>query len=121
MIQGKAMRISSLLVARVSLPVALIVACPAAQAAPLPLPTPALSQPAQILPVRSVLRGLVDFLSDDDTYVHDDHYDWQSYRDSTSRKDRVRDFYQMQQDAQKDYWRHQKDAQKRMIKQQRGW
>lgn len=113
------MSTSSRLAARISLSVALIAICPAVRAAP--LPSQVMTGPAEILPARSVLRGLVDFLNDEDTYVHDDHYDWQSYRDSTSRKDRIRDFYQMQQDAQKDYWRHQREAQKRMIKQQRGW
>ena len=115
------MSLSPRLAIRVSLSAALVAACSAAGAASLPSPAPAMAAPARIQPVRNVLRGLVDFLGEDDRYVHDDHYDWQSYRDSTSRKDRIRDFYQMQQDAQKDYWRQQKEAQKRMIKQQRGW
>ena len=116
------MSLSSRLAARISLSALLIAACSAGNAAPMPSPSQGMAAPAPILPVRNVLRGLVDFLSDDDDrYVHDDHYDWQSYRDSTSRKDRIRDFYRMQQDAQKDAWRDQKEAQKRMIKQQRGW
>jgi hypothetical protein len=71
---------------------------------------------------RSVLRKLFDSMStDDDDYVHDDHYDWQAYHDATSRKDRVRDFYRMQNEMQKDAVRAQLQAQKKMIKAQRGW
>lgn len=116
------MSICSSLAARISLSAALMIACAAAHAAPIPVPSPAMAGAEHILPARNVLRGLVDFLNDDDdTYVHDDHYDWQNYRNSTSRKERIRDYNQMQLDAQKDYWRHQKEAQKKMIKQQRGW
>lgn len=106
---------------RVSLALAMSAAIAAAHAAPIPAPSPAMSEPMHVVPARNALQGIIDFLGDDDNYVHDDHYDWQRYRDSTSRKERIRDFYQMQQGAQMDYWRHQKDAQKRMIKQQRGW
>lgn len=67
-----------------------------------PASSPAIAGAEQILPARNLLRGLADFLGDDD-HVHDDHYDWQSHRGQTSRKDRIRDVYRMQQDAQKDY------------------
>ena len=40
---------------------------------------------------------------------------------STSRKERVRDYYRMQKDMQKDYWKGQKEMQKNAIKRQRGW
>ncbi|WP_332696225.1 hypothetical protein [Bosea sp. (in: a-proteobacteria)] len=115
------MSIFSSNLARISLALALSTAAAAAHAAPAAAPSQAMSEQRHILPVGNVLQGIIDFLGDDDNYVHDDHYDWQRYRDTTSRKERVRDFYQMQQGAQMDYWRHQKDAQKRMIKQQRGW
>lgn len=82
-----------------------------------PLPETAASLPVE--PARSALRKFFDALGDDD--VHDDHYDWNDYRDATSRKDRIRDWQRMQLDAQKDYWRQQKDMQKRAIKAQRGW
>jgi hypothetical protein len=90
-----------------------------ASAAPVFAPLP---EAASVLPVeqaRSALRKFFDTLGDDD--VHDDHYDWNDYRDATSRKDRIRDWQRMQLDAQKDYWRQQKDMQKRAIKAQRGW
>ena len=58
---------------------------------------------------------------DDDGYIHDRHYDWNQYRNSTSRKERIRDYYRMQKEAEKDYWRAQKNMQKQMIKRQRGW
>ncbi|PZO04523.1 MAG: hypothetical protein DCF30_00070 [Hyphomicrobiales bacterium] len=75
---------------------------------------------APVVPVRSILRDLFRSLGEDD-YVHDDHYDWDAYRNATSRKDRIRDYNRMQLDMQKDAWRQQKDAQKAMIKAQRGW
>lgn len=107
--------------ARTSLALALSMAAAAACAAPLTVPSQAMSEQRHILPAGNMFRGIIDFLGDQDNYVHDDHYDWQRYRDTTSRKERIRDYYQMQQEAQKDYWRHQKEAQKQMIKQQRGW
>ncbi|MCB5174882.1 hypothetical protein [Microvirga lenta] len=61
------------------------------------------------------------FVDEDDGYIHDRHYDWNQYRNSTSRKERVRDYYRMQKEAEKDYWRAQKNMQKQMIKRQRGW
>jgi hypothetical protein len=64
---------------------------------------------------------LFELFSSDDDYVHDRHYDWNQYRNSTSRKERVRDYYRMQNEVQKDYWRAQKNMQKEMIKRQRGW
>lgn len=115
------MSICSNLAVRISLSLSLVAVGAAAQGAPVLAPSPAMGERGHLVPARNVLRGIVDFLGDDDNYVHDDHYDWQNYRDSTSRKQRIRDYYQMQKDAQKDYWRHQKEAQKRMIKQQRGW
>lgn len=69
---------------------------------------------------RSIFKKMFDGLGDDG-YVHDDHYDWQAYRDSTSRKDRVKDFYRMQTEMQRDAIRSQLQAQKKMIKAQRGW
>ena len=48
-------------------------------------------------------------------------YDFDRYRKSTSRKERVRDYYRMQKDMQKDYWKSQKEMQKNAIKRQRGW
>jgi hypothetical protein len=115
------MSIFSPTLVRISLALALSTAAAAVHAAPVAAPSPALDGQASILPVRNVLRGIIDFLGEQDDYVHDDHYDWQRYRDTTSRKERVRDFYQMQQGMQMDYLRQQKEAQKRMIKQQRGW
>lgn len=74
---------------------------------------PALAQPAQFQ---------FNFSNDDDdVFSNNRHYDWDQYRNSTSRKERIRDYYRMQNDMQKDYWRHQKDMQKNMIKRQRGW
>lgn len=69
---------------------------------------------------RSIFQKMFDTLADD-TYVHDDHYDWQAYRDTTSRKERVKDFYRMQTEMQRDAMRGQIQAQKKMIKAQRGW
>jgi hypothetical protein len=71
-------------------------------------------------PIPVQMPGLIELFSDDD-YIHDRHYDWEQYRNATSRKERVRDYYQMQKDVQKDYWRQQKEMQKNMIKRQRGW
>lgn len=70
-----------------------------------------------------VQMGLLELLfnDDDDGYVHDRHYDWNQYRNSTSRKERIRDYYMMQREAEKDYWRAQKNMQKEMVKRQRGW
>ncbi|AZO80632.1 MULTISPECIES: hypothetical protein [unclassified Bosea (in: a-proteobacteria)] len=88
-------------------------------AAPAFMPLPGAASALPIEPARSALRNFFDALGDDD--VHDDHYDWNDYRDATSRKDRIRDYQRMQIDAQKDYWRQQKDMQKQAIKAQRGW
>jgi pyruvate/2-oxoglutarate dehydrogenase complex dihydrolipoamide acyltransferase (E2) component len=82
-------------------------------------PAPKAAAALPVEPARSALRKFFDALGDDD--VHDDHYDWNDYRDATSRKDRIRDYQRMQLDAQRDYWRHQKEAQKQAIKAQRGW
>lgn len=90
-----------------------------ASAAPAFAPAPEVASTLPVEPARSALRKFFDALGDDD--VHDDHYDWNDYRDATSRKDRIRDWQRMQFDAQKDYWRQQKDMQKRAIKAQRGW
>jgi hypothetical protein len=90
-----------------------------ASAAPAFVPLPEAVSSLPVEPARSALRKFFDALTDDD--VHDDHYDWNDYRDATSRKDRIRDWQRMQFDAQKDYWRQQKDMQKRAIKAQRGW
>lgn len=90
-----------------------------ASAAPVFTPLPEIASALPVEPARSALRKFFDTLGDDD--VHDDHYDWNDYRDATSRKDRIRDWQRMQLDAQKDYWRQQKDMQKRAIKAQRGW
>jgi hypothetical protein len=79
-----------------------------------------LQAPTMIAPARSILRDLFRDDGEDD-FVHDDHYDWNDYRNSTSRKERVRDFYEMQRQDQKSYWKQQKEAQKDMIKRQRGW
>ena len=90
-----------------------------------------LTAPASALPVASApdrdavvvpaqqFRFFLD--DDDDGYIHDRHYDWNQYRNSTSRKERIRDYLQMQKEAEKDYWRAQKEMQKQMIKRQRGW
>lgn len=68
------------------------------------------------------MQGLLELFADDqDDYSHDRHYDFDRYRNSTSRKERIRDYYQMQKDAQKDYWKAQKEMQKNAIKRQRGW
>ena len=115
------MKIFSSSLARIPLVLAFSMVTAAAHAAPAAAPSQAMSEQRHILPAANMLRGIIDFLGDQDDYVHDDHYDWQRYRDTTSRKERIRDYYQMQQEAQKDYWRHQKEAQKQMIKQQRGW
>ncbi|MEI5668171.1 hypothetical protein WBO78_23780 [Bosea sp. CCNWLW174] len=88
-------------------------------AAPAFAPLSGVASALPVEPARSALRKFFDALGDDD--VNDDHYDWNDYRDATSRKDRIRDWQRMQLDAQKDYWRQQKDAQKRAIKAQRGW
>ena len=90
-----------------------------ASAAPSFAPLPSAVSVLRVEPARSVLRKFFDALGDDD--VHDDHYDWNDYRDATSRKDRIRDWQRMQLDAQRDYWRQQKDMQKQAIKAQRGW
>ncbi len=87
-----------------------------ASAAPAFAPLPEIASAPPVEPARSALRKFFDALGDDD--VHDDHYD---YRDTTSRKDRIRDWQRLQLDAQKDYWRQQKDMQKQAIKAQRGW
>lgn len=90
-----------------------------ASAAPAFAPLPGIDATLPVEPARSALRKFFDALGDDD--VHDDHYDWNDYRDATSRKDRIRDWQRMQLDAQRDYWRQQKDMQKQAIKAQRGW
>ena len=72
---------------------------------------------------RVQMRGLLELFADDDEgyYSHDRHYDFDQYRNATSRKERVRDYYRMQKDMQKDYWKGQKEMQKNAIKRQRGW
>lgn len=97
----------------------LLAAAPAAEAAPAFAPQPAATQRLPVEPARSMLKNLFDALGDDD--VHDDHYDWKDYRNSTSRKERIRDYYEMQRQDQKDYWKGQKEMQKKAIKAQRGW
>ena len=97
-----------------------LTAAPAALAAPAFVPPPAVTPAPPIEPARSLLKNFLDALSDDDD-VHDDHYDWKDYRNSTSRKERIRDYYEMQRQGQMDYWRAQKDMQKKAIKAQRGW
>lgn len=82
------------------------------------LPIPSAPTPG---PVVVPVQQFQLFLGDDDSYVHDRHYDWNQYRNSTSRKERIRDYYLMQKEAEKDYWRAQKNMQKQMIKRQRGW
>jgi len=81
----------------------------------LPLRAEPLAEPA-----RSILRDLFRDDGEDD-FVHDDHYDWNDYRNSTSRKERIRDYQEMQRQDQKSYWKQQKEIQKDMIKRQRGW
>jgi hypothetical protein len=72
--------------------------------------------------VQSVqMQGLLDLFSDDRDDYGRDRYDFDRYRESTSRKERVRDYYRMQKDMQKDYWKGQKEMQKNAIKRQRGW
>lgn len=95
--------------------VSVVVGCASPGASALPItPGPApVAIPAQM--------GILDLFADDDDYVHDRHYDWDQYRNSTSRKERIRDYYRMQKEAEKDYWRAQKQMQKDMIKRQRGW
>lgn len=78
---------------------------------------PAPGPDAAIIPVQQFRF----YLDDGDGYIHDRHYDWNQYRNSTSRKERIRDYYLMQKEAEKDYWRAQKEMQKQMIKRQRGW
>ena len=99
---------------------AFIAASPAAIAAPAFAPLPAGVQSLPVEPARSLLKNFLDALGDDDD-VHDDHYDWKDYRNSTSRKERIRDYYEMQRQDQKDYWKGQKEMQKKAIKAQRGW
>jgi hypothetical protein len=99
---------------------AFVAASPAAIAAPAFALLPAGVQSLPIEPARSLLKNFLDVLGDDDD-VHDDHYDWKDYRNSTSRKERIRDYYEMQRQGQMDYWRAQKDMQKKAIKAQRGW
>jgi len=102
----------------------LLTGAEAVRAAPVAsAPALVLSSELPIHPARSVLRDFFENLGeeDDDGFVHDGHYDWQSYRDSTSRKERVRDYLRMQNEMQKDAFRAQKNAQKEMIKRQRGW
>ena len=79
---------------------------------------PASGLEAVVVPVQQFRFFLDD---DDDGYIHDRHYDWNQYRNSTSRKERIRDYPQMQKEAEKNYWRAQKEMQKQMIKRQRGW
>ena len=98
---------------------AFIAAAPVAIAAPAFAPLPAGTQALPVEPARSLLKNFLDALGDDD--VHDDHYDWKDYRNSTSRKERIRDYYEMQRQDQKAYWKDQKEMQKRAIKAQRGW
>lgn len=83
-------------------------------------PAPELRAPSLVEPARSILRDLFRDDGEDD-FVHDNHYDWNDYRNSTSRKERIRDYYEMQRQDQKSYWKQQKEAQKDMIKRQRGW
>ncbi|MBZ6077179.1 hypothetical protein [Microvirga puerhi] len=71
--------------------------------------------------VQPIQMGFLELFADDDEYVHNRHYDWEQYRNSTSRKERIRDYYRMQRDAEKDYWKAQKQMQKEMVKRQRGW
>jgi hypothetical protein len=83
-------------------------------------PVLGLQAPGLVEPARSLLRDLFRDDGEDD-FVHDNHYDWNDYRNSTSRKERIRDFNEMQRHDQKSYWKQQKEAQKDMIKRQRGW
>lgn len=96
-----------------------LLAAVGAEAAPAFPAAPAATPALPVEPARSALRNFLDALVEDD--VHDDHYDWQNYRDQTSRKDRIRDYQRLQINAQKDYWRQQKEMQKQAIKAQRGW
>jgi hypothetical protein len=71
---------------------------------------------------KAQMQGLLDLFADDgDDYSNDRHYDFDQYRNSTSRKERIRDYYRVQKDVQKDYWKGQKEMQKNAIKRQRGW
>ncbi|WP_210496178.1 hypothetical protein [Microvirga antarctica] len=72
--------------------------------------------------VKVQMQGLLDlFVDDGEPYGYDRHYDFDQYRNATSRKERVRDYYRMQTDMQKNYWKDQKQMQKNAIKRQRGW
>lgn len=103
--------------------VALASGVEAVRAAPVAsAPAPALSGAGHVHQAKSLIRDFFKSLADDDDgFVHDDHYDWQAYRDSTSRKERMRDYLRMQNEMQKDAFRAQNNAQKEMIKRQRGW
>lgn len=105
---------------RVGLVIALVALDIPGSAVSAAMPRLAIQPPALVEPARSILR---DLFRDDgpDDFVHDDHYDWNDYRNATSRKDRIRDFYEMQRQEQKSYWKQQKEIQKDMIKRQRGW
>lgn len=83
------------------------------------LPAAAVAGPGSAAVPVQFFQFFID--EDDDGYIHDRHYDWNQYRNSTSRKERIRDYYRMQKEAEKDYWRAQKNMQKQMIKRQRGW
>ncbi|MBF9233170.1 hypothetical protein [Microvirga alba] len=85
----------------------------------MPRAAPVEIHPPHLIPAQLPLFEL--FSGDDEPSVHDRHYDWNQYRNSTSRKERIRDYYRMQKEAEKDYWRAQKNMQKNMIKRQRGW
>jgi hypothetical protein len=102
----------------------LVASAEAVRAAPAAAdPALALSRELPVHRAKSLIRDFFKNLADDDDdgFVHDDHYDWQAYRDSTSRKERMRDYLRMQNEMQKDAFRAQKNAQKEMIKRQRGW
>lgn len=116
-----ALPLQGALLLRGALFVAIGMAAVEARAAPFLAPGAPGDGAWRIVPAKDFMRGVIDLFGDQDNYVHDDHYDAQHYRDTTSRKDRIRDYYMMQNQAQMDYLRHQKDMQKRMIKQQRGW
>src|SRR6187551_3383498 len=81
------------------------------------------SSPMHATPLvqRVQMQGLLELFSDDRDDYGRDRYDFDRYRESTSRKERVRDYYRMQKDMQKDYWKSQKEMQKNAIKRQRGW
>jgi hypothetical protein len=83
------------------------------------LPAAPLAGPGPVAVPAQFFQFSID--SEDDASIHDRHYDWNQYRDATSRKERIRDYYRMQKEAEKDYWRAQKDMQKQMIKRRRGW